>query len=268
MPILLVTCLLSLCQCFRNSCTCVQKWIPPYSRFNSVLIQGLKSQGGIFIRNCSGTFYLPHLLLLFFFNTINFFNTIDFFCPSLLSLTNPIYFLCRYGYLFPSTFLGLAYAPIINVETSFSDLAVVNFALPFTTNVTISISILQTFRFWVATFQFRPLMASLSLKSSDTTGLAPLMNVLFWGQCDFPISFSGRDRSRNVWNHIKGSSMVGTGFLPHNMRSPSPEYTRHSGWWPYTVTPSIDRTLHQFLTVTDLDLITEFDFLPNCVRFP
>ena len=29
-----------------------------------------------------------------------------------------------------------------------------------------------------------------------------------------------------------------------------------------------DRTLHQFLTITDLDLITEFDFLPNCARFP
>ena len=35
-----------------------------------------------------------------------------------------------------------------------------------------------------------------------------------------------------------------------------------------TVTPSIDNTLHQFLTVTDLDLITDFDFLRNCARFP
>ena len=40
---------------------------------------------------------------------------------------------------------------------------------------------------------------------------------------------------------------------------PLPNVTRHSGWWPHTVTPSIDRTLHQFLTVTDLDHITEFD---------
>ena len=47
-----------------------------------------------------------------------------------------------------------------------------------------------------------------------------------------------------------------------------PNVTRHSGWWPHTVTPSIDRTLHQFLTITDLDLITDFDFLPNCARFP
>ena len=34
------------------------------------------------------------------------------------------------------------------------------------------------------------------------------------------------------------------------------------------MTPSIDKTLHEFLTITDLDLITEFDFLPNCARFP
>ena len=39
-----------------------------------------------------------------------------------------------------------------------------------------------------------------------------------------------------------------------------PNVTRHSGRWPHTVTLSIDRTLHQFLTITDLDLITEFDF--------
>ena len=39
-------------------------------------------------------------------------------------------------------------------------------------------------------------------------------------------------------------------------------HSRHFGWLPYRVTPSIDKTLHQFLTVTDLDLITEFDFLP------
>ena len=78
----------------------------------------------------------------------------------------------------------------------------VNFALPFTTNVTISISILQTFHSWVATSHLRPPMAFLSHNSSDTPGLAPLMNVLIWGRCDFPISFLGRDMSRNVWNHL------------------------------------------------------------------
>ena len=133
---------------------------------------------------------------------------------------------------------------------------------------TISISILQTFRSWVATSHLRPPMAFLSHNSSDTPGLAPLMNILFWGRCVFPISFSGRDMSRNVWNRLQGSSMVGTGILPNNMRSPLPNVARQSGWWPHTVTLSIDRTLHQFLTITDLDLITEYDLLPNCARFP
>ena len=64
-------------------------------------------------------------------------------------------------------------------------------------------------------------MAFLSHNSSDTPGLAPLMNVLFWGRCDFPISFSGRDMSRIVWNRLVGCSMVGTGIIPNNMRSPS-----------------------------------------------
>ena len=40
-----------------------------------------------------------------------------------------------------------------------------------------------------------------------------------------------------------------------------PNVTRHSGWWQHTVTPSIDKTSHQFLTVTDLYLITDFFYL-------
>ena len=57
----------------------------------------------------------------------------------------------------------------------------VNFALPFTTNVTISISTLQTLRSWVATSHPCPPMAFLSYSLSDTPGLAPLMKVLFGG---------------------------------------------------------------------------------------
>ena len=92
-----------------------------------------------------------------------------------------------------------------------------------------------------------PAYGVLSHNSSDTEGLTPLMNVLFCGRCDFPISFSGRDMSRNVWNRLLGSSMVGMGILP-NTRFPSPEcYT--IGGWPYTVIPTIEETLHQFLTL-------------------
>ena len=51
--------------------------------------------------------------------------------------------------------------------------------LPFKTSVTILISILQTFRSLEATSDLLPPIAFLSHNSSDTPGLAPLMNVLF-----------------------------------------------------------------------------------------
>ena len=43
-----------------------------------------------------------------------------------------------------------------------------------------------TNRSWVAAFYLRPRMAFLSHNSSDTPGLASLMNVLFWWRRDFP----------------------------------------------------------------------------------
>ena len=55
------------------------------------------------------------------------------------------------------------------------------------------------FNFHITNFPFlssnipsSPASGDLSHNSSDTPGLAPLMNVLFWGRCDFPISFSGK----------------------------------------------------------------------------
>ena len=61
---------------------------------------------------------------------------------------------------------------------------------------------ITNFPFLSSNIHLRPPMAFLSHNLSDTPGLAPLMNVLFWGRCDFPISFSGRDMSRNVWNRL------------------------------------------------------------------
>ena len=55
----------------------------------------------------------------------------------------------------------------------------VSCALPFTTNVTISTSISQNFRSWVAIFHLRQPMVFLSHSSYGMPGLAPLMNVLF-----------------------------------------------------------------------------------------
>ena len=63
--------------------------------------------------------------------------------------------------------------------------------------------------------------------------------------------------------------MVGTGILSNNMRSPSPEC--YTTFWMMTI---YSDTLHWsgitpiFDPITDIDLITEFDFLPNCERFP
>ena len=51
--------------------------------------------------------------------------------------------------------------------------------LPLTTNVTISTSISQTFRSWVAIFPLRQPMVFLSHSSYGMPGLAPLMNVFF-----------------------------------------------------------------------------------------
>ena len=143
----------------------------------------------------------------------------------------------------------------------------VNFALPFTTSVTISISILQTICSWVATSLLRPPIAFLSRNSSDTPGLAPLMNDIWWGRCDFRISFSGRVMSRNVLNRLWGISMVGNGILSNNMRSPFPEC--YMIFWKMTIysdTHHWSDITKMFDPVIDLDLITEFDFLPNCAR--
>ena len=54
-------------------------------------------------------------------------------------------------------------------------------------------------------------------------GLVPRMNVLFWGPGDFPVSYSNRDTSWNVWNRHSGSFMIDTGILYSNMKFPSHE---------------------------------------------
>ena len=81
----------------------------------------------------------------------------------------------------------------ILIRFSILSAGTVYFTLPFTTCVTILISIFQTFRSWAATSHPRPPMAFLSHNVYDTPRLAPLRTGLFWGRCDFPISLSGRD---------------------------------------------------------------------------
>ena len=81
----------------------------------------------------------------------------------------------------------------------------------------VSISTSQTFRSWVVIFHHRRPMACLSLNLYDTPGLAPRMNVLFWGPGDFTVSYSNRDTLWNAWNRHSGSFMVDTGILLSNM---------------------------------------------------
>ena len=109
------------------------------------------------------------------------------------------------------------------------------------TIVTISISTSEIFRSWVAIFQPRPPMTSLFLSLYGMPGLAPRMDVLSWGRCDFQISFANRDTSRNAWNHNWGNFMVDTGIF----------FKWHSVTWPYTTT-------------------TPFwsDFVPNSTFYP
>ena len=101
-----------------------------------------------------------------------------------------------------------------------------------TTNVTISISILLTFRSWVATphprqpivFFISQLIRHARARSSYECFIlraVRLSNKLL----------GGRDMSRNVWNRLWGSSMVGIGILPNNMRFPYLE-DDHTQWHP------------------------------------
>ena len=63
----------------------------------------------------------------------------------------------------------------------------------------------------IAIFHLCSLRRFLSRSLYDIPGRAPDMGVLFWGQRDFPISFSNRDASKNAWNRHWGSFMVETG---------------------------------------------------------
>ena len=66
----------------------------------------------------------------------------------------------------------------------------VSCAVPSTKNMTISTSISQTFRSWVAIFHLRQPMAFLSHSSYGMTGLAPRKNVLFWASHDLVFPYN------------------------------------------------------------------------------
>ena len=71
--------------------------------------------------------------------------------------------------------------------------------------------------YYITQFNWIHISVCLSLNLYDTPGLAPRMNVLFWGPGDFPVSYSNRDTLWNAWNLHSGSFMVDTGILLSNM---------------------------------------------------
>ena len=141
--------------------------------------------------------------------------------------------------------------------------------LLFTTNMTISTSISQTFRSWVAIFNLRKPMVFLSHSSYGMPGFAPLMNVLFLGRSDFHLSSSGRDIAWNVWNRLSGSFMVDKGISSNIMKSPSPKC--YMTFWDMTI---YNDTLNwsditpicEF--ITELDFSADFDLITEFWRFP
>ena len=142
-------------------------------------------------------------------------------------------------------------------------------ALPFTIIVTISTSISQTFRSWVAIFHLRQPMVFLSHNSYGMPGLAPLMNVLFWGRGDFYLSSSDRDMSWNVWNRPSGSFMVDMGISSNIMKSPSPKcYITFLDMTMYNDTLNWSDITPICELITELDFITDFDLITKFWRFP
>ena len=72
--------------------------------------------------------------------------------------------------------------------------------------------------------------------------------------------------SWNVWNRPSGSFSFWSIWGSHQTLCslPLPNVTWHSWTWPYTMTPSIDQTLHKFATLLpNLTLLPILTFLPN-----
>ena len=133
----------------------------------------------IFLYSYEGELFIQSLLSAGKKRLTSKFNFTYRYIDDVLSMNNPDF----------ENYLGQMYPPELeikdttesNTSASYLDLllSIGRDGLPFTTNVTIIIYILHTFRSLVATSHLNPPMAFLSHNSSDTPGFAPLMNVLF-----------------------------------------------------------------------------------------
>ena len=132
------------------------------------------------------------------------------------------------------------------------------------------------FNFHITNFPFlssnipsSPAYGVLSHSSHGMPGLAPLMNVLFWGRRDFHLSSSDRDMSWNVWNRPSGSFMVDMGISSNIMKSPSQKC--YMTFWDMTIyndTLNWSDITQICELITELDFNTDFDLISEFWRFP
>ena len=117
--------------------------------------------------------------------------------------------------------------------------------LPSTTNDMISISTSQTFRSWVVIFHLRRPMAFLYLNLYNTPGLAPRMNVLFWGPGDFEVS-----------------KLLKQGYLVERLKSSFRKFYGRYGDLIQQYEVSLSRMLNDILTLDQQWLPNRSDFSP------
>ena len=139
----------------------------------------------------------------------------------------------------------------------------VNFTLRSTTNEMISISTSQTFRSWVAIFHLRQPMEFLSLNLYDTSGLAPRMNVLYWGPGDFPVSYSNRTGIPRGTLEIIIQEVLWSiwGSYSAIWSIPLTNVEWHSDPWP-TVTSQPIRLSTSFMTLIPSLTFTDYEWFP------
>ena len=94
-----------------------------------------------------------------------------------------------------------------------------------------------------------------------TPGLAPRMNILFWGPGDFPVSCSNRATFWNAWNRHSGSLRSIRGSYSAIWSMPLTNVKWHSDPWPtmpsHPIRPSIIFTTSiPSLTFTELWVVS------------
>ena len=118
------------------------------------------------------------------------------------------------------------------------------------------------FNFHITTFPF----LSNNIPSSPAYGVFISQLIRYARACSSYECFILRAArlSWNGWNRPSGSFMVDMGSHQTLWSLPLPNVTWHSGTWPYKMTPSIDKTLHQFANLLpNWTLIPILTLLPN-----